>query len=328
MFTEQQKNAYLKRIGFEGTLDQSFATLKKIVEGHCFTFPYETLNVHDSVFDNDANHRSNLQTGALLKKLVDTRRGGRCVELNLSLQTMLKAFGFNINAIMPEMLWHNLDTPKAKRPKHSAAIATVEGKEYLIDAAFGPYGIMSPLLLKKGTYKQFSEKFKLTSSEEYPFELQIWHEKKWASIYGFDTLRVPNKAYRKVDEGNRDVFKAGSLFKELFLCCIPYKLPSNKNGRYYIRNDIFRIIEDGKQILKEKITSQQQFQEIMTKYFNINLNGHYIRFSPLDMKANLHGIHQPPILHAYNTRLKTKYVEFAQTLGVELTAVKLRGNRK
>lgn len=325
--TEAQKQAYLDYIGFKGTPEVTLKDLKQIVEAHCFTFAYETINVHDSYFDANPEHRSTIAFNPLFKKLITEKRGGRCVELNMLLQTMLRAFDFDVMSILPEMLWHNAKTPKAKRPKHSAAIITIDDKEYLVDAAFGGIGIMSPLPLHKGEYQQFSEKFKLASSNEYDFELQIQHEKKWVSIYGLNNKKTTLKSYAALDHKNSNPAKQGALFKDLFICTKPFKIANNQNGRYRICNGVFTLVEKGQCIKTQQLTSQKALQDVLTKYFGIDLKDHYVRHTPLEMKSHLIGISRPPILHAYNTRSWQKYTLLAKKLGVDLSDEIERKNR-
>lgn len=319
--TENQKKIYLQHIGFTGEVDNSFETLKKIVEGHCFAFPYETLNLHDSELDAKPHKRSNLDIDALFKKLIQQKRGGRCVELNIPLQAMLKAFGFEVQAILPEMLFHNTQTPKAQRPLHSAAIVTVDNQKYLVDAAFGGLGILSPLPLKHGEYNQFSEKFKLIASDEYAYVLQIVQDNKWVSIYGFDNTPAPENSYEELDLRNRNPSDANSLFRELFVCSKSFKIGEDKNGRYRIRNNTFTTLKEGKVHKEKVIETQDDFHAILKDKFNIDLKKHYIRFSPVDMKMHLVGIHRPPVLHRYPTRYKEDYIKKVKENGLSLPKI-------
>lgn len=315
--TQEQKKLYLAAIGFKGAVKNDASTLKKIVEGHIFAFPYETIAVHDREHDLFPKRRSNLKPEALFDKMVKNKRGGRCVELNVFLQTMLKEFGFNVTTILPETLWHSEDVDKEDRAKHSAAIVKIGRKKYLIDAGFGGVGILSPLPLEIGKSQQYSESFRLTSSKEYPYILQTKKNDNWVSIYGFTETPVDPKEYTKIDLTNREPLHKQSFFREFFICTKPFKM-EDKNGRYRIFNDDFIIYKDNQEVHREKIEDQPKLQSLMRQYFGIDLKDHYIRHKELDLKSYLVGVRRPPILHSYPTRYKEKYCTIAKELDVPL----------
>ncbi len=312
--TRAQQQIYLKHIGLRGDIKLTLECLKQIVEGHIFSFPYETLNVHDSQFDLKPNQRSSLEMDSLFKKLVEQNRGGRCVELNYFLQQMLKSFGFDVTRLLPHTLWHEQDTPKEKRPKHSAAIVKLDGKEYLIDAAFGGLGLLAPVLLQVGECQQYSEKFRLIKSKDYPFELQIWHSDKWVSIYGINKEAALKKEYECLDRTNANPKNPASYFKDIFICTMPFRKNDTENGRYRIFKNKFLILSKGKIEKEEIIISQTRLHEILEDYFGIVSKGSYIRHRELDMQAHTLSINRPPVLHRYPTRLKTSYLALANDL--------------
>ncbi len=312
--TRAQQQAFLEHIGLRGDIKPTLACLEQIVDGYAFSCPYETLYVHDSDFDVQPNQRSSLEVNVLFKKIVEQNRGGRCVELNYFLQQMLKSFGFEVTRILPQTLWHEQDTPKEQRPKHSAAIVRVNDKEYLVDAAFGGLGLLAPIELQMGEFQQYSEKFRLIKSKDYPFELQVMHNDKWVSIYGFDKTPALKKEYESVDSINANPKNPASYFKDTFLCTKPFKMNDKENGRYRVFKNKFLILHKGKIQKEEIITSQERLHEILETYFGIESKGTYIRHRELDMRAHLAGINRPPVLHRYPTRLKTNYLSLAQEL--------------
>lgn len=318
--TKEQKKLYLAAIGFKGVVKKDESTLKKIVEGHIFAFPYETIAVHDREHDLCPKRRSNLKPEALFNKMVKNKRGGRCVELNVFLQTMLKEFGFNLTPVLPETLWHSEDVDKENRAKHSAAIVKIGRQKYLVDAGFGGVGILSPLPLKIGESQQFSECFRLTSSKEYPYILQTKKNQNWVSIYGFAETSIDLEEYTKIDLTNREPLNKQSYFRDFFICTKPFRM-EDMNGRYRIFNDDFIIYKDNQEVHREKIEDQSKLQSLMRQYFNIDLKGHNIRYKELDLKSYLVGVRRPPVLHSYPTRYKEKYCTIAKELNTPLQFV-------
>lgn len=308
--TELQIKEYLKRIGFRGKPNTSFTTLKKLVENHIFTFPYEIIDVHSSKFDSSQRQRTNLSFNALFKKLVLQHRGGHCAELNVFLQTMLHALGFEVTPILAESLYHTEEIPVGQRPKHLAAIVTIENQKYVVDAAFGGLGMLSPIPLQEGEYHQFSEKFKFSLNEHYSFVFQCWRD-KWINLFGFNPNVPATKAqYYKVNADIQEPLKKESTFQRMFLCTKPVKTIKG-NQRIRIYNDDFIIYRHGKLVSQRKIINQTDLQNLLKNHFEIELKD-YLRFTPEAMLANQNGIRRPPVLHQFNTRLRKKYEEITR----------------
>ncbi len=314
--TDLQLRDYINRIGIVGPLTPDLETLKKVVEGHSFTFPFETISVHDAALDHRPNYRTSLKLNHLHRKLVHNGRGGRCVELNHVLQSMLKKIGFNVIPILADDLYLSSHLPKAKRPKHSAAIVKIGSQEYLIDAAFGGLGIMSPLPLVEGIYKQYSEKFKLIKGNEYPFEVQAFKNETWYSLYGFDSKRATLKDYQALNKKNANPLNPNSIFKTFFACTLPIR-NANQNARVTIVNENISFTKGAKKVHEQQIGSQQELHQLLEKHFRIDVKGHYLRYQELDMQAYQMGIHRPPFVHRHPTRLQTKYLDLKSSLSVK-----------
>jgi hypothetical protein len=87
------------------------------------------------------------------------------------------------------------------------------------------------------------------------------------------------------------------------------------------------IVRNGKVESEETINSQARLQEIFKDYFGIKLTGSYVRHREINMKACQQGIHRPPILHRYPTRLKTQYLALAQEIGEDVSQYQARISR-
>ncbi|CCB88647.1 hypothetical protein SNE_A07700 [Simkania negevensis Z] len=64
-----QIEEYLKRIGYEGTLDQSLETLQKLQRLHLQHIPFENLDIH-------LGREISLELPDVFEKLVRKKRGG------------------------------------------------------------------------------------------------------------------------------------------------------------------------------------------------------------------------------------------------------------
>ncbi len=197
---------------------------------------------------------------------------------------MLSSFGFNVNPILPEVLWEGpkrtkkpIEKPIEERSKHCAAIVTVGEDKYLVDAAFGSIGLLSPLPLKPGEYQQYSERFRLTLSQE-KFECQVWSNERWESIFGFTQKTALMSEYKAINNIESNPLHPKCTFTTLFVCSKPFKIDDTHNGRYRICNSTFIILENDVEVFRTILRSQEKLQELLKKYFNIDLRGHFIRF--------------------------------------------------
>jgi N-hydroxyarylamine O-acetyltransferase len=85
-------DAYLARIGAERPARPDIGSLRDLHLRHLRTVPFENLGIHlgeDIV----------LESGALVAKIVDRRRGGFCYELNGAFGALLSALGFEVDLL-------------------------------------------------------------------------------------------------------------------------------------------------------------------------------------------------------------------------------------
>lgn len=84
--------AYLERIGYDGSLVPSAQTLRALQRAHLLTVPFENLSVH-------AKEPIIVEPDALFNKVVERQRGGFCYELNGLLAALLRALGFKVEQL-------------------------------------------------------------------------------------------------------------------------------------------------------------------------------------------------------------------------------------
>lgn len=95
-YTPAQLDAYLERINFPRSAhpppsDGRLALLAALQARQLANVPFESLTLHYSP------HRVlSLDPDDLFEKIVDQRKGGYCMELNLLFGSMLRAMGFKV----------------------------------------------------------------------------------------------------------------------------------------------------------------------------------------------------------------------------------------
>jgi arylamine N-acetyltransferase len=166
-----------------------------------------------------------------------------------------------------------------------------------------------PIPLTPGVYPQYSEMFRLISTEQYEYELQIFRH-KWVSIYGFSGEPCSFKTLERLNNKNANPRSERSAFSSFFACTLPFKTSANGNGRFKLYNDSFTVSLHNRVVYKKKIDSQRTLALTLKKYFHI-IEPDHIRYDEPQMLAyHHHGITHPPFLHRYPTRLKHKYDQF------------------
>ncbi|HJZ46080.1 MAG TPA: arylamine N-acetyltransferase [Roseiflexaceae bacterium] len=84
--------AYLRRIGYNGTVAPTTATLRELHRAHLLAVPFENLDIH-------LGRPITLDQDALFDKVVTRRRGGFCYELNGLFAALLRAIGFQVTLL-------------------------------------------------------------------------------------------------------------------------------------------------------------------------------------------------------------------------------------
>src|SRR5256885_12239222 len=84
--------AYLQRIGYQGSLVPNEQTLRALQLAHLYAVPFENLDIglqRPIVLDLDL----------IFDKVVNQRRGGFCYELNGLFGELLKSLGFGVQML-------------------------------------------------------------------------------------------------------------------------------------------------------------------------------------------------------------------------------------
>jgi len=171
-------DAYLARIGHQGTRSPSLETLSAIHLRHAQTIPFENLDPY-------LKRPVLLDIESLQKKLVLGRRGGYCFEQNLLLSHALKALGFDVTGLAARVLWNITDD--AVRPRsHMLLLINLDGAPYIADAGFGGLTLTSPLALEADVEQSTPhETFRLLRAGE-DFVMQASIGGTWKPLYRFD----------------------------------------------------------------------------------------------------------------------------------------------
>ena len=179
----QEIAAYLQRIAYDGDTTPRIATLQALHYQHALRIPFENLSPLQG-------QPVVLNKAALMEKLVHGKRGGYCLEHNRLLAEVLRALGFQVQALAARVLWNLPETTLLPRT-HTLLLVEVEGELWLADAGFGGLSLTAPLKLEAGLVQQSPhERFRLLQDGQ-DFILQValgrsGTDSDWKPMYRFD----------------------------------------------------------------------------------------------------------------------------------------------
>jgi N-hydroxyarylamine O-acetyltransferase len=156
--------AYFARIGYRGPTDRTVETLRALHHAHLLAVPFENLDIalgRKIVVDEEA----------ILRKIVEQRRGGFCYELNGAFAALLRAMGFQTTLLSARVA----RDAGGEGPEFDHLTLRVDLAEpWLADVGFGE-SFLEPLRLRSGTEQvdlvgtfrlvQFGERLQLEKAE-------------------------------------------------------------------------------------------------------------------------------------------------------------------
>lgn len=137
-------DAYLERLGYQGPLEPTAETLRRLHLAHLYAVPFENLSIH-------WGEPIQLDDEALFEKIVTRRRGGFCYELNGLFAALLRSLGFDAAMLSAGVGRANGDY--SPDYDHMALLVTLEDR-WLADVGFGD-SFREPLSLdERGAQKE------------------------------------------------------------------------------------------------------------------------------------------------------------------------------
>lgn len=124
-------DAYLRRLGVEHPAWPTVDVLRELQMRHLQTVPFENLSVH-------LGEEIVLEEKRLLDKVVGTRRGGFCYELNGSFGALLGALGFDVT-LLAARVYGKEERLGIPYDHMALQVGTVDGGAWLADVGFGAH---------------------------------------------------------------------------------------------------------------------------------------------------------------------------------------------
>ena len=171
-------DAYLARVGYQGTRAPTLSTLKALHARHAMSIAFEDL-------DPLLGHPVSLGIAALETKMVHARRGGYCFEQNTLFRAALAALGFDVQAMLARMRWNRPADLETARTHRVLRIDLPEGR-FIADVGFAGHGLVEPLKLDTTrSQRQARGHYRLVDVGAL-IELQVEIRDAWRPIHRLD----------------------------------------------------------------------------------------------------------------------------------------------
>ncbi|AMK75033.1 MULTISPECIES: arylamine N-acetyltransferase family protein [Methylomonas] len=248
-------NAYLNRIGIAKP-EASLAGLSQLQQAQLGAIPFENINPLLGLVPE-------LETAALMDKMVAKRRGGYCFELNGLFGQALDELGFAYQPIMARVrMGRNEGGPRL----HLAFIVETEGDSWLVDAGFGGPSHYLPLRLNtEQAQSQDHNRFRLRQEPESgETVLERWQNGEWFALYSFDRSKVQRC---DLEAANLvcTTWDQSLLSQNLLIC------RNTAEGWVQLFNTNFSKYRAGEQV-SHSVASQTHLSDLLGEQFGIEIN--------------------------------------------------------
>ena len=247
-----QIEAYLRRIGYEGSTAATRETLAAVMACHIQTVPYENLDILAGI-------PLRLDWEGLFDKLVTRRRGGFCFELNAAFGLLLRGLGFEVTDCFARYL---LDEEGIPMRRHHVLMVSLDGEKLLCDVGVGNEALRMPMVMCEGVEQADGMTVYRFEKDSYlGWVLCRKHGGEWQRVYAFtEEAQIPADfaAASFYCEKHPDSF----FNKERM---IAIKTPT---GRRTVDGDVCKVF-DGEDVTVETVAMAERMREVLKARFGI-----------------------------------------------------------
>lgn len=167
--------AYLARIGFTDSARPDAETLQRLHLAHLYAVPFENLDI-------SLGRQISCDGERFVRKIVDSRRGGFCYELNGAFAALLRELGFRVTLLSARV--SREDGSASPDFDHMALLVDLE-EPWLADVGFGN-SFLEPLRLKTELdQEQPGGPFRIVPVRDVMIVQRQLVEQTWKALYQF-----------------------------------------------------------------------------------------------------------------------------------------------
>jgi N-hydroxyarylamine O-acetyltransferase len=172
-------DSYLRRIGYQGSLEPTVETLRALHLAHVLTFPFENLNSWNKL-------PVSLALDDIEGKFVREQRGGYCFEGNTLFAAVLRQLGYQVSSLIARVRWMRPPEELTAR-SHMLLRVEIDGATWIADVAFGAVGQTVPLKLEMDVAQETPHEPRRYRMENaiVTQQMQIGGD-RWEDVYLFD----------------------------------------------------------------------------------------------------------------------------------------------
>ncbi|HEY2658971.1 MAG TPA: arylamine N-acetyltransferase [Caulobacteraceae bacterium] len=247
-------DAYCARIGYDGPREPTLAVLSAIHALQPAVIPFENL-------DPLLGRPVPLDLASLQAKLIASRRGGYCFELNALFRAALEALGLAITPLIARVRWMApSDRPEGPR-SHMLLRVDLEEGTYLADVAFGGHLVAAPLRLIADIEQQAPGGLLRLVADGSSFTQQTLLPSGWQDVYRF-TLEPAQLADYEVSNWFTSTHPA-SIFRNALLA---ERL--TPKGRYSLMNQKLTV-RSGGEAIERTLADEAELGEVLETVFGV-----------------------------------------------------------
>jgi len=250
--SHSQIEAYLQRVRLARAPRPDLGGLRELHHAQFFTIPFEN-------FDVLAGRGIDLDPDVVFEKLVSSRRGGYCFELNGLMLRVLSTLGFDARPLLARV--HLTDPPSSRT--HQLNLVRLEHEDWLMDVGFGAGGPRAPLSLREGSTDCGVAAFELSRQEPWGWMLRTSDAGRWKPSYSFDLGHVTEA---DIELGNH---YTSTSPKTHFTQLATVSLPTD-DGRVSLRDDELTVIDGSRETTRR--IKPEAYLEVLESTFGIELS--------------------------------------------------------
>jgi N-hydroxyarylamine O-acetyltransferase len=219
---------YLSRIGISELRPPSLDFLTELQNQHLLSIPFEDLDIPD-------RDRIILDLERIYQKIIPTRRGGFCYELNGLFHRLLTQLGFSVDMLSARVFNHDR---KDLGPEfdHMTLLVHLE-KNYLVDVGFGD-AFRMPLEFPNGEQRDVSGHYKISRINDNEFDLRRKESYDWKLQYKFSITPHKLADFEKMCEFQQTFPE--SIFRNRMVCTV-----ATQTGRITLSDSSFTVTDNG-----------------------------------------------------------------------------------
>jgi N-hydroxyarylamine O-acetyltransferase len=246
-------NQYLKRIGITEIRPPSLDFLTELQNAHLLAIPFEDLDIPDG-------DRIILDLDRIYRKIIPSKRGGFCYELNGLFHLLLTQLDFKVD-MLSARVFNSERKDLGPEFDHMTLLVHLE-KDYLVDVGFGD-SFRMPLEFPGGEERDVSGHYRISTVGRNEYDLRRKENYVWNLQYKFSGTPRALPDFEPMCEYQQSC--PGSIFRSRMVCTI-----ATQTGRITLSNTSLTITDNGTKS-KTEIKNRDEFNMLLKKHFQIKL---------------------------------------------------------